>query len=467
MSKAFSLLLLVLSSTAFFSGTASIIQHGHNQNPEMVLTGPANKDGRGTRIRGLRETRNADFILGGLFPVHSRGYCEQFNRINIVEAMLFAVDAINSDPHLLPNITLGYDIRDTCFIEQIGLEEAAEMIITQSCSVANSQLSTNGAQANRTEPPVIGLVGAASSSVSIPVAGLGRLFSAPQISFASTSDILSDRDRYTYFYRTIPSDSLEVQALVDLIVQFGWTYISTISSRNSYGRFGIDELHARAAERGICIDLNEGIEETATTMDYRDLAVRLSQSSANVVVFYATRRFVQPLFEQLQNVTDRHFIWIASSGWTQRANDFPSNIISGFFGILPTTSHSSQFQHYYSNLTSDNNPRNPWFREFFDKFNCSSTICPEAGLTASSTDFFVPLIIDAVYTHAHALQNYLEEICESPVMWNSDTNSCNGQNQTFERSNLLRHLNASNFTSVTGNRVSFNAQGRVFQLERL
>ena len=82
-------------------------------------------------------------------------------------------------------------------------------------------------------------------------------------------------------------------------------------------------------------------------------------------------------------------------------------------------------------------------------------------MTAGSDDLFVSLVIDAVYTYAHALQNYLNDICGSPVVWNRETSSCNGQNGTFDRSNLLQYVANVNFTSLTGNRVFFNEEGSV------
>lgn len=57
---------------------------------------------------------NGDLIIGGLFPMHEAAnephFCGEIKEgkgIQRLEAMLYALDSINSDPNLLPNLTLG------------------------------------------------------------------------------------------------------------------------------------------------------------------------------------------------------------------------------------------------------------------------------------------------------------------------------------------------------------------------
>ncbi|CAI8058336.1 Metabotropic glutamate receptor [Geodia barretti] len=77
--------------------------------------------------------------MGGLFPIHfpsgdssSASPCGPVwpQALEWVEAMLYAIDRINADPDLLPGVELGYDIRDTCLSETLGLDEAIDLIIT-------------------------------------------------------------------------------------------------------------------------------------------------------------------------------------------------------------------------------------------------------------------------------------------------------------------------------------------------
>ena len=99
--------------------------------------------------------------------------------------MLFAIDSVNANETLLPNITLGFDIRDTCFSDQIGLGEAVDVI--------------NGSRDSAT--PTVGIVGAGGSRVNMAAARVGRAYQIPQVSFFSTSPLLSNRVKYPFFYR--------------------------------------------------------------------------------------------------------------------------------------------------------------------------------------------------------------------------------------------------------------------------
>uniref|UniRef100_A0A3B5LSG6 Receptor ligand binding region domain-containing protein n=1 Tax=Xiphophorus couchianus TaxID=32473 RepID=A0A3B5LSG6_9TELE len=125
-----------------------------------------------------------DITLGGLFPVHSRGPagvpCGEIKRekgIHRLEAMLYALDQINSDPDLLPNITLGARILDTCSRDTYALEQSLTFV------QALIQKDNSGVRCSNGEPPIIpkpervvGVIGASGSSVSIMVANVLRLF---------------------------------------------------------------------------------------------------------------------------------------------------------------------------------------------------------------------------------------------------------------------------------------------------
>lgn len=130
-----------------------------------------------------------DLTLGGLFPVHARGVSgepcgdvKKENGIHRLEAMLYALDQINSDDELLPNITLGARILDTCSRDTYALEQSLTFV------QALVQKDTSDVRCTNGEPPVfvkpekvVGVIGASASSVSIMVANILRLFQVTRV----------------------------------------------------------------------------------------------------------------------------------------------------------------------------------------------------------------------------------------------------------------------------------------------
>ena len=203
--------LLFFASRCTRQQTASTVYHYEDES-HILTTG----EGTQQRISGISDRTNKDFVLGGLFPIHTEdpnydgGRCGTIRTDQEIEAMLFALDSINTNSELLANLIVGYDIRDTCYSTNIGLDEAIDLIIASDrIDIESCDCESVGANAaNVSVAPTLGMVGALSSRVSVPVANLGRLFRVPQISYGSTSPLLNNRNRHSYFYRTIPPDDL-------------------------------------------------------------------------------------------------------------------------------------------------------------------------------------------------------------------------------------------------------------------
>ena len=49
---------------------------------------------------------------------------------------------------------------------------------------------------------------------------------------------LNNRFRYPYYSRLVPSDMYQAQTLVDIMIRYGWTYVTVLASKGSYGERG-------------------------------------------------------------------------------------------------------------------------------------------------------------------------------------------------------------------------------------
>ena len=239
---------------------------------------------------------DGDLVLGGLFPVHEKGdgtpcSAKLYNRgLQRLEAMLFAVDQINRDRHLLPHTSIGVNILDTCSTDTYALNQSLAYIKASLDVMDTEAFQCADGRAPRPRyrsKAVSGVVGGSYSTISINVANLFRLFRIPQISPASTAQALSDKSRFEFFARTVPPDTFQATALVDMVQMFNWSYVSTIASEGSYGESGVDAFHRQAAERNICIAVTEKVPRDATSRTFETIVLQLQKKpmARGVILF--------------------------------------------------------------------------------------------------------------------------------------------------------------------------------------
>ena len=250
-----------------------------------VYIGP---EGNGSIDNG----NNDVVVLGGLFPAHDadNNQCGKIfdSDMQWLEAMVLATQEINSNNSFLPGVTLAFEIRDTCGLANIALEESLKFVSGRSLKPAGAGNGT------REVLGISGVVGAALSRASTSVARLLRLFQVPQISYASTASVLSDKTIFDYFFRTIPSDSLQARAMADIIEYFNWTYVIAMHTGDIYGRGGIeafvDEFKRRNSTQMCTAMSSVEIPEVAAEDDFERAINTIDRewvSNATVVVLFA------------------------------------------------------------------------------------------------------------------------------------------------------------------------------------
>ena len=227
-----------------------------------------------------------DVIIGGLVPVHRKSNTTEnkcaegvYGRgYQSLAAILFALEEINNNSAILPNITLGAKIYDTCLSQTIGVDGAKQLV--------------RYSFRNRTSP-LVAVIGATRSDVSIPVANILRAFDIPQVSYLSTSPELSNKDIYSYFFRTISSDTFQAKAMVDVVQPFGWKYVLTVFSSGQFAAKGMEQFSKEAEKAKLCIAKKIELMAFSTGDDYENAIRQLAEAKKtftkgqlDVVVLY-------------------------------------------------------------------------------------------------------------------------------------------------------------------------------------
>lgn len=365
---------------------------------------------------------DGDLILGGLFRIRKINGSNECNKdveaqvgIQRVEAMLYAIHEINKNQTLLPNVTLGAEIRDTCSLKTKALDESLKFILDSVTLNSRSQQSEKCLR-NRTKD-LVGVVGPSRSTLSIEVAKLLRLFKVPQVSYASTSPELSNKNKYSYFSRTVPSDSLQAQAMIHVLQKFNWTSVFTVNSAGSYGENGIAEFKrlAKSKNSSVCVVLSVQVTDESTITDYRKVIEKFkNHPSTRAIVLFLKDNHVKNLLRAAKEGEYTKKVWIASDEWGIRA-DIVQNL-DNFFnqsdGITLTLSsfREKKFETYFCDLCANKARReNPWFQQYWRQYN---RICYSNNQTCNIIyNNKIPYVIEAVYAFANALHAMYKSKC--------------------------------------------------------
>uniref|UniRef100_A0A8C8MHL9 G-protein coupled receptors family 3 profile domain-containing protein n=1 Tax=Oncorhynchus tshawytscha TaxID=74940 RepID=A0A8C8MHL9_ONCTS len=398
----------------------------------LVVLGAKPKTPGHTHLNSIRI--DGDISLGGLFPVHARGNngkaCGELKKekgIHRLEAMLFALDRINNDHELLPNITLGARILDTCSRDTHALEQSLTFVQALIEKDGTDIKCLSGGPPIITKPErVVGVIGASASSVSIMVANILRLFRIPQVSYASTAPELSDNTRYDFFSRVVPPDTYQAQAMVDIVKAMGWNYVSTVASEGNYGESGVDAFIQKSREDGgVCISQSVKIPREPKLGEFDKVIRRLSENpNARVVILFANEDDIRRILQAAKKANQTgHFIWVGSDSWGSKISPIlnQEEMAEGAVTILPK--------------------RQP-IRDH-ERIGKDSSYEQEGK---------VQFVVDAVYAMAHALHNMHKELCPGKVGLCSKMETING-------TMLLKFIRNVNFTGIAGTPVIFNVNG--------
>uniref|UniRef100_A0A665WI45 Metabotropic glutamate receptor 1 n=1 Tax=Echeneis naucrates TaxID=173247 RepID=A0A665WI45_ECHNA len=418
---------------------------------------------------------DGDVIIGALFSVHHQPSAEKVAErkcgdvreqygIQRVEAMFHTLDRINTDPNLLPNISLGCEIRDSCWHSSVALEQSIEFIRDSLISIRDdkdgAKWCIDGTPSNQPPPskkPIAGVIGPGSSSVAIQVQNLLQLFNIPQIAYSATSIDLSDKALFKYFLRVVPSDTLQARAMLDIVKRYNWTYVSAVHTEGNYGESGMEAFKELASQEGLCIAHSDKIYSNAGEKHYDRLLKKLRERlpKARVVVCFCEGMTVRGLLMAMRRLgVFGEFLLIGSDGWADRyevVEGYEQEAEGGITMKLQSEVVKS-FDDYYLKLQLDTNSRNPWFAEFWQyRFQCrlpGNESLHEHYVQDSKMGF----VINAIYAMAHGLHDMHKELCPG------QTGLCEAMDP-IDGSKLLDYILKTSFRGVSGEEIYFDENG--------
>ncbi|XP_027900622.1 extracellular calcium-sensing receptor-like [Xiphophorus couchianus] len=372
--------------------------------------------------------------------------------------MIFAIEQINNSTELLPGVKLGYQIYDSCASIPVAMH-AAIQLLNGNDSVFNSgdNCSHSGV--------VMAVVGEFGSTASMSISRVTGPFNIPLVSPYSTCACLSDKKQYPNFFRTIPSDQFQADALAKLVKHFGWTWIGAVRSDSDYGNNGMAAFLDVALREGICVEYSEAFYRTNPRSKIKRVADIIRRSTSKVVVAFTAIGDMKILLEELAQEPPPPRQWVGSEAWITEPQLLSYTFCAGAIGVAIQQSVIPGFRDFLLDLSPSEVRGSSVLTEFWeDVFNCSLTesnrtskrMCNgqedlttlQSPYTDTSQLRISNMMYKAVYAIAHAIHNALFQKINFTLL----------QTQRLESKEVFTELKQINL-SQNGYHVSFDGNG--------
>ncbi|XP_016331808.1 extracellular calcium-sensing receptor-like [Sinocyclocheilus anshuiensis] len=407
-------------------------------------------------------SKDGDITIGAILAIHSKLALSSFeftqkpqllscSSVNLqdfrmVQMMIFAIDEINKNEILLPNVSIGYRIYDSCGSRMASM--SATMALMNGPEFAAGE-TCNGRSS------IHAIIGEPQSSATVILSRTTGSFKIPVISHSATCECLSNRKYYPSVFRTIASDYHQSRALAYIVKYFGWSWVGAVNSDNDYGNYGMAIFLNITQEEGICVEYSVKFQRTETEK-LKIVVDTIKKGTAKVVVAFLTSFEMNNLLDQLsiQNITGLQVIgveaWITASSMIT-PNSF--RVLGGSLGFAVKKINIQGFADYV-------------LKAFWETaFPCSQTETNSSQTELSSRyhdllvlknynedvpeQRYASNVYKAVYAVAHSLHSLFK--CK-------ENEGCK-KNLTIQPQQVVEALKNVNFTVKMGDRVWFDSTG--------
>ncbi|XP_069832194.1 vomeronasal type-2 receptor 26-like [Dendropsophus ebraccatus] len=311
-------------------------------------------------------------------------------------AFLYTIEIINKDTDILPNITLGYHIYDSCGYQNKVIKDVLQIMSGHTVTAPNYSCMEKDA--------VVGFIGDLRSATTIPMAqllsfygythkqftlrnrhrnskrnplrGLYSKFRLPlylNISYGTTDPLLRDKSLYPNFFRTVPDDTLYYKALVMLLGRFQWSWVGIITSDDDSGQRELQELRKSFTSHKICVEF----KVVVSTKIINIVPLTLQSSSTDVIIICGSYSvaFIAFLHNAASVLNNKTLIFLKSWSFPDELLPFGGNDSPANCSLSPSicTYNSPGMEEYFLNVQLSNRPFDELLEEIWMiTFNCFS-----------------------------------------------------------------------------------------------
>uniref|UniRef100_A0A670K2F4 G-protein coupled receptors family 3 profile domain-containing protein n=1 Tax=Podarcis muralis TaxID=64176 RepID=A0A670K2F4_PODMU len=292
--------------------------------------------------------------------------------------LVFAINEINKNPKILPNVTLGFHISDTYYDARMTFRTALDLIFKSHMFLPNYKCAT--------EKNLLAVIGGLSSDTS----------------FHLMDVLVPNKLEVPSVYRMVPNENLQYMGIIWLLQHFRWTWVGLFVVDDNSGEQFLKILEPLIFRHGICSAFTKRIPKGNLMEDLinqfydsSEIHISFPDCKASTVIMYGEslrilrlRTFMHsqdsgntknPLFGKVWIVTTQtDFILTGGTrGW-----DF--QMFQGTISFAIHTKEVPGFREFLQNIKPARTERDGFLQNFWEQaFDCSF---PDPGMPVMDDD---------------------------------------------------------------------------------
>ncbi|CAH1790924.1 unnamed protein product [Owenia fusiformis] len=277
---------------------------------------------------------------------------------------------------------------------------------------------------------VVGVVGSSNSDKTIQLADYLKTEKTALVAPFASSPKLSNRTRFPYFVRTIPSDDKQGPALAAMLIRVGWFNVHVIIEDGSTYASDLEmQFRTEFLREGGCISTSHflQIQSNSSNAEAIILAIAGNTSKTDVVLVLGRLNVLRSILEaKKSHITDKkvkRLVFVGSETWgkSEHVVQGHEDAAKGSISVSLYGENVAAFDAFMATLRYGCCPSNPFFNKYFEAMHkCQNTTCPTKGsvteLEEYSQSTYVKHVINAVYALSIATMKRLTEKCGSRAM---------------------------------------------------
>ncbi|XP_054850485.1 vomeronasal type-2 receptor 26-like [Eublepharis macularius] len=297
-------------------------------------------------------------------------------------ALAFAVNEINASPRILPNVTLGFHISDSCYDARMSYRTTLDLLFKSRSFVPNYKCVTS--------QNVIAIVGGLDAATSFLMVDILGLYKIPQLTYGSFAPEEREATEFPSFYHMVPNESPQYSGITQLLLHFGWTWVGLFAADDDTGEHFLQALEPLLSKNQICLDF---IEKVPSQIKFRhfydvyDLVLNIhrpfAQSKANVfiisggsmvIIAMNTVMFIGDPGYERNTLYRKVWIMTAQADFIQSSilKNLSFYLFEGAFLFMVSTNKFLGFEKFLQNIHPSSTKGNGFLKIFWEQaFGCT------------------------------------------------------------------------------------------------